>query len=524
MVPRFRSQSGFEFSRSSFMLLCVHKVDQQSINKDDRIYHLDYAYSDDDSGPPSFWYYGVQRDFRNLQTKRAPKDAVETCAACWAPDAGCRRTDATWHGEEELGFDMEIPPHYQMAAARLPRKDFALSAQPTFDEWQEMSADAEPTTECEHFHFVSATEFVLVTGTSEWVHPPSSSSRGPNHLPMPVKVSHTQFHQMRIDEANSIVHVSRIELPEPPPASNKHFVYDDRRIYLHMRKQGNSCSSFHFCALDWTRQMRVLNAETRQWEEFELDTRNSDFGIVEIVDDGTGWESWSSNDDFCSVRFDHGVLLRMTLEENDHTNGIVYIQFLPVQRSYIMRRLFKGLSFVEVDPRGSLIGIDDGLTSRVHIYASPPSVAPLRYLAYWKLREMKQTKDGKKCRKLLSQQNPAQNPHERFAGAHDGRRGAGRDQPQRLRVRIIDASPQGEEKQRALASPDIVINMSALDQCKRQCQAAQKCRCPKQVRARARTNENGGVDHQRRLAELYNQHPGHRDTNDNNKIDGKLNE
>uniref|UniRef100_A0A183CQ35 Metalloendopeptidase n=1 Tax=Globodera pallida TaxID=36090 RepID=A0A183CQ35_GLOPA len=96
-----------------------------------------------------------------------------------------------------------------------------------------------------------------------------------------------------------------------------HFVYDDRRIYLHIGKQGSSCSSLHFCALDWTRQLRVLNAETRQWEQLELDSRNSDFGIVEMVDDGTGWESWSSNDDFCSFRFDHGVLLRMILEEND---------------------------------------------------------------------------------------------------------------------------------------------------------------------------------------------------------------
>uniref|UniRef100_A0A183CML7 Uncharacterized protein n=1 Tax=Globodera pallida TaxID=36090 RepID=A0A183CML7_GLOPA len=70
-----------------------------------------------------------------------------------------------------------------------------------------MSANAaDPTTEFEHIHFVSATQFVLVTGTSEWVPPPSSSSRGPNHLPMPIKISRTQFHWMRIDEANSIVH------------------------------------------------------------------------------------------------------------------------------------------------------------------------------------------------------------------------------------------------------------------------------------------------------------------------------
>ncbi|KAI3416973.1 hypothetical protein GPALN_002333 [Globodera pallida] len=62
----------------------------------------------------------------------------------------------------------------------------------------------------------------------------------------------------------------------------------------------------------------------------------------------------------------------------------------------LMRRQFKGLSFVEVDPRGSLMGVNAGLKGRVHIYASPPSVAPLRYLAYWKLREMQQIKGGKK--------------------------------------------------------------------------------------------------------------------------------
>ncbi|KAI3416972.1 hypothetical protein GPALN_002332 [Globodera pallida] len=395
------------------MLLCVHEVDQQSINQADRVYHLDYAYSDDDSGPPSFWYYGVQRDFRNLQTKGAPKDAVElllrcarrewalwTCAACWAPDALCRRTDATWHGEEELGFDMEIPPHYQLGvmqislgndkkmsgqttAARLPRKDFALSAQPTFGEWQEMSANAaDPTTEFEHIHFVSATQFVLDQITCRC--PSKSAARNSTGCAL---TKQTQLF------------TSRIEVPEPPPASTSHFVYDDRRIYLHIGKQGSSCSSLHFCALDWTRQLRVLNAETRQWEQLELDSRNSDFGIVEMVDDGTGWESWSSNDDFCSFRFDHGVLLRMILEENDCTNGIVCIQFLPVQRSYIMRRQFKGLSFVEVDPRGSLMGVNAGLKGRVHIYASPPSVAPLRYLAYWKLREMQQIKGGKKVKK-----------------------------------------------------------------------------------------------------------------------------
>uniref|UniRef100_A0A183C423 Peptidase_S9_N domain-containing protein n=1 Tax=Globodera pallida TaxID=36090 RepID=A0A183C423_GLOPA len=145
------------------MLLCVHEVDQQSINQADRVYHLDYAYSDDDSGPPSFWYYGVQRDFRNLQTKGAPKDAVERVGTvdlrgllgtrCFmSPDGRhlyalyLHRGDncALGHGEEELGFDMEIPPHYQLGvmqislgndkkmsgqttAARLPRKDFALS-------------------------------------------------------------------------------------------------------------------------------------------------------------------------------------------------------------------------------------------------------------------------------------------------------------------------------------------------------------------------------------------------------------
>uniref|UniRef100_A0A914I9N0 Uncharacterized protein n=1 Tax=Globodera rostochiensis TaxID=31243 RepID=A0A914I9N0_GLORO len=462
------------------MLLCVQNL-ELAINDDDAFFHFDYEYANG-TGPPNFWYYGVLRDFHRFPTNMPPNYTAETrklfsihlwrlrtgldfCGPfppsaervgtvnmrgmlgrrCWLSPFGCHfyalylhRGDAIAVGDEDFFSGTEIPRNrnYQVGLMQitmgnnkgsssettmsLTRKDFALSAQPTPVNWQAIpSGIGRPKVECEHIHFVSATQFVLVTGTIEWVD--QQSRRGPSFEGVDAKASRTQFHWISIDEANSIAYVSRIELPEPPLASRENFYIDDRRIYLHVRGDQDNRSAFVFYTLDWTRQLRVLNAETQQWEEFELDTRNSDFGIAEIVDD----EGGTSADEFYSVRFDNGLLLRKHIDSvYSKQGGVVFIQLLPAQSTYIMRVMFK-LSHLNVDARGSLMSVriypnvHDRVRVHLHIYVSPPYVAPLRYLAYWRLREMLQVNDRKEFDEEKGTMRSAAGYYKRMPAKHD---------------------------------------------------------------------------------------------------------
>uniref|UniRef100_A0A183CN31 Uncharacterized protein n=1 Tax=Globodera pallida TaxID=36090 RepID=A0A183CN31_GLOPA len=106
---------------------------------------------------------------------------------------------------------------------------YAIRTQPTPVNWQGIpSGIGRPKVECEHIHFVSATQFILVTGTIEWVD--QQSRRGPSYEGVDAKASRTQFHWISIDEAYSIAHVSQIELPEPPLASREEFKTDQHDL------------------------------------------------------------------------------------------------------------------------------------------------------------------------------------------------------------------------------------------------------------------------------------------------------